>query len=272
VVAISDSSLQGSSSVATIPIELWSQDNLRALLQFSVSRIDKPPSQPKETSSHRQRLRELKLIFKDSPLFTTARRERIADQMEDFYLYLKGIGFEPPKEVPPLGTGPFAASASITPGPAYWGSLIIANKSVDDPLMIHSAYARYACPEILKAFTLTELVNSYRMSASLICNVYYVDSFNNHDPQLLNPKSDTDAWVAALWEIRTACGRGFTDTALLYAIKSFDDEGGVHSASTAKSFSEYFSGRFRSGESVADNQFHNLKTVNDILRKRQLIP
>lgn len=48
--------------------------------------------------------RKLKLISKSSPLFTPARKERIADQMEASYRYLLKVGFDAPTEVPPIGT------------------------------------------------------------------------------------------------------------------------------------------------------------------------
>jgi hypothetical protein len=42
----------------------------------------------------------------------------------------------------------------------------------------------------------------------------------------LSPNNGIDNWVGALWDVRKACGKEFTDSALLYALKAFDDEGG----------------------------------------------
>ncbi len=258
--------------IHTIPARIYR--DARVITIPNVPASSPPPyAYRRVTRSTKTPGRQLKLIFKDSPLFTAARKESIADQMEEFYLYLKGIGFDPPTQVPPLGTGPIAASAGIFPGPAYWGSISIAEKSVDDPLMVHSAYAQYAFPVILNASTPGELTFRYRLPASLICHVYYVDSFDNHEPTSLNPgASDTGAWVAALWEIRRVYGRSFADSALMYAIQSFDDEAGVTSARQEESFSQYFYHRFSFGEQVVDNQFKKLKAINDILRRRNLIP
>ncbi len=47
---------------------------------------------------------EVVMIFKASPLFTEPRKERITKIVDDYRHYLMRVGFEIPKEVPPLGT------------------------------------------------------------------------------------------------------------------------------------------------------------------------
>lgn len=195
--------------------------------------------------------------------------------MENFYLYLTKIGFELPREVPPLGTANFAGGAFLSPGPIYWSQLTISEKSIDDPRSAQSAYARYAFPTLLGADNPANLSRGlswdHRIRASWVCEKYFISSFNDKEPSL-SPGNGIDNWVGALWDIRKACHKAFTDSALFYALKSFDDEGGRNPQQENKPFDEYFAGTFTMGVSVVDNNGRNLATINAILRGRKLIP
>jgi len=62
--------------------------------------------------------RPLALTFTDSPLFTRARKERIVDEWSAFYRYLDGVGFDLPKDVPPLRTTPGNAMTMASTQPS----------------------------------------------------------------------------------------------------------------------------------------------------------
>jgi len=48
------------------------------------------------------------LIFKESSLFTGERKARLSNEVNAFYRYLAEIGFNLPKEAPPLTRAPHA--------------------------------------------------------------------------------------------------------------------------------------------------------------------
>jgi hypothetical protein len=106
--------------------------------------------------------------------------------MEKFYLYLTKVGFDLPKEVPPLDTARFAGAVFLSPGPIYWGHLAISEKSIDDPKSAQPAYARYAFPALLGAYDPANLSRGlsgdHRIRASWICEKYFVSSFNDKEP------------------------------------------------------------------------------------------
>jgi hypothetical protein len=253
-------------------------DLIRSAVQEAIAKVAQPPpnaqgqaASPPKTRPTNPKARELKLIFKESPIFTAERKEDITNQMELFYDYLVRVGFDPPREVAPLGVAETASGGGVFPGPAYWAQLIIAEKSIDNPLMIHNAYARFAFPLMLNAWNPGAPGWQFRMPASWVCIGYYVDSFDNKQPRALNTQSVVDPWLGALWDIRMSFGSSFADRTLFYAVKSFDDEGGTSSAQEARSFRDYFVGRILFGETVLDNQFKNYEGVTRILEARGLL-
>ena len=212
---------------------------------------------------------ELKLIFKDSPIFTPARKQQISNEMEAFYRYLVGLGFDAPKEVPPIGIslGKGTVSTFVFPGPVYWQSIGIGEHSVDDPIAIRKVYANYAFRTMLRAYSHSLPDKTHRVFAGLVFSDYFVYSFSIKDPPL--PQDGMDDWVQALWDIRKKFGQDFTDRALFFTFKAFDDP---REKDAGEEFNAYFFGMFLTGAEVVDYQFQKLTSIGEILRAHRLIP
>jgi energy-coupling factor transporter transmembrane protein EcfT len=63
----------------------------------------KPPPDIKPESERHRPPPQLSLIFKNSPLFTPVRKERITIEIETFYKYLVQLGLNAPSDIPQLG-------------------------------------------------------------------------------------------------------------------------------------------------------------------------
>ena len=93
-----------------------------------------PAPRPPTHSDSVLPVRQLNLIFKDSLLFTPARRDQIQTQLDRFYAYLTGVGFELPQDIPPIGTRPGKAISMSygSTGRVYDADLRIPEQSIDD--------------------------------------------------------------------------------------------------------------------------------------------
>jgi hypothetical protein len=211
--------------------------------------------------------RALNLTFKDSPSLTPRRKERITDHMEAFCRYLVNVGFDAPKDLPPIGVSDTAGDTFVLPGPLHWQAIYMSEKSIDDPLSAHRAYARYAFSAMLDALNWNRPDRQHRILASWVFVDYFVSVFSGKRPKLTS--GGTHNWVGALWEVRQECGEYFADKTLLFTLRAFDDPS---DKDPKQEFDQYFFERFRSGESVVDNRLFHLPKIREILRRRGLPP
>jgi hypothetical protein len=218
---------------------------------------------------------ELKLLFKLSPLFTEQRKARIAEWMGQFYLYLKQIGFDPPSELPPLGTvgasngGKMHGGVTIHSfgGSIYDEVIIIADGDIDSPELIRRAYSDYAFEDIFGVFTGPN-EPGFKFDSAVVYSGYYMCSFANKDLFANRPLSDNvSKWTRALWQIRSAHGKSFTDQALFYAIKRK-----LPVEPSDKEFNTFFACKFIWGVRVIENNSRetNIKNINAILKANGL--
>lgn len=214
------------------------------------------------------------LIFKDSSLFTSTRKGNIRNKMESFYQYLVMVGFDPPKEVPPIGTGETGGSARIIPGPVYWSHISINAKHIDDPLAIVEAYAMFAFGDMLHAGDPNWRDSGQRTIASWILSEYFSASFLGRTPKIIS--TGRVRWVNAIWTIRQKFGREFTDKVMLFMLKSFNDSA-TEDIRTRKDtmsedeFDKSFATHFLFGESVADNNMARYEQIARILKDNGLL-
>ncbi len=197
--------------------------------------------------------RELKLIFKESPALTRARQNHIADEMEAFYQYLAKIGFHAPTTVPPIGVSASAASTSFGSYPAdpvYERTLYIGKNSVDDPAAIRAVYGDYAFPLLLNVYGQSSNVYFNRSWTASILSMYFNESFSSK--KHLNADASFNGWPGALWEIRSTCGKEFTDRALFYAVGA-PEPPSESPDPQMQHFNEYFRSRLMRGEIVVDD-------------------
>jgi len=211
VTAFADGVLYTGFQTITVPPQYGSPDNLRATLQFSVS-SDNPLS-PVAI--------KVRLIFKDSPIFTPERKERIARQIDDFRNYLVALGFDVPVEVPPLDVsiGNNFVIGGTDPS-IYYQTIGIGEKRIDDPMAVRYVFAAYLFPVLMGGKDLSKRDYLFRDFAAHVFATYFSWSFSN---KTWDTPPRANSWERALWEIRQCCGQDFTDRTLFYMFKTLSD-------------------------------------------------
>ncbi len=224
---------------------------------------------------------ELKLIFKDSPLFTPERKKRISTEINAFKNYLAGLGFEIPNEAPQFGISetpppPFNISSgrtyrhtfmgppcgkatqhSISGGANFLEDITIIDKDIDNLAMWRRAYAEHV---FWRIFRCSNLENEFWTGIVSVFVNYLAGSYANQRPQ--NIEGEKDLIINTLWDIRDNCNQDFTDRALFHTSKVKFQEG--------EDFDKCFLDCFSRGLAVVDNGFHNVPKINEILYKYDL--
>ena len=118
----------------------------------------------------------MNIYFKNSPLFTQRRKDRIASRMESFYTYLEELGLTAPKDIPPIAVGNSYSNALIYPGPLYLGTVTMPEKDIDDPETPVYVYAMYCFPVMMDV--LGNYLDDRRLRAAWIFQTYFVSSFS----------------------------------------------------------------------------------------------
>jgi len=211
----------------------------------------------------------VKFDFK-AGLFTGAQKERMRREIDSIYGYLTDVGFECPKEMPPLRIG--GVAGFVIPGPVYWSSVSINAKDIEDPVAVANVYARFAFRSILHGSDPSRWDSGDREMASWIFGEYFPHGAAGRTPKTASADSIM-IWVNAIWDVRKRFGKEFADMAMLYTSKAFDDSTAAdanvkRSTSSKEDFDKYFARAFLFGESVSDNNMGNYNEVATILRKR----
>jgi hypothetical protein len=207
---------------------------------------------------------EIKLEFKNSPLLTLMRRNKIKNELNTFRNYLIGIGFEVPKETPPFGIGGkgkgWQRATGPTDEPTFYGNIYINSGSIDDLAIWRSAYAHYVFNRVFqnKFKTMEQhLISGWTIA---VFTDYFISSYANKRPK---NNGGMNGWVNALWDIREACGKEFVDKSLYYSSKNEDKN--------EKDFNKYFSNGLFFGAYVMDNDFKGRLKITEILREHKLL-
>jgi hypothetical protein len=211
---------------------------------------------------------EVSLIFKESALLTPERKQRITEEINNFYLYLKGLGFPVQKEVPPLGVSAsnFQAMSGVFPGTIYDQHILLPKNSLDNLDAIRKVYASYVFRTLFGTFGPNSLESQDRANDEItaaLYEVYYASSAVNRD---LDSNNDWrgHVWMEALWEIRQKMGKDFTDRAMFYTYKTWDPK------PIPGDFEAKFWTRFLAGVWVIDNNGTSIGTVGTILAKHHI--
>lgn len=230
---------------------------------------------------------QVKLIFKDSPLFTPKRKQKITVDIDAFRKYLIGLGFDVPKEIPPIGTsaGKGWTMAFSSNGPIFYDSIMIGDKEIDNPESWRRATANHFFMKIFPWHSTDDIdIELARTWTIWIFAEYFASSYANKRPK---QSHGMNGWVDVLWDIRDSCGKDFTDGSLFYASKididkeRKDNRGtstpnkppstGTNTKEFAQDFNKYFSERFISGSFVLDNNLRNRQKILKILRQYNFI-
>jgi hypothetical protein len=196
----------------------------------------------------------VKMTFKGSPLFTPARKEKVQRIMNDYYKYLRSIGFDLPTEIPPLGLTPKGSImlGGGSQGPAYYSSLRIPEDTVDSADTLRFIYSSYAFNRMLvwpDAYKtgLSRVEAEGDEKGAWIFECYFPSSFAGKD--ICERTTPGHEWFDVAWEVRKKYGKDYTDGLMAYTAIMW---GGVPAKYT-DNFDKFFRYKLASGESVKDN-------------------
>lgn len=229
-----------------------------------------PTVPPTKTNGHLGRDRvppQAKLIFKASPLLTSARRMRIQGEVDDYYRYLSSIGFDTPKEIPPVGVRPGKVTfrSSGYPGTIYSEELMLPGDYLDDKRRVIAAFSIWIFDKLFMPNPSD--LNGFLFTSAIIFSNYYYADFNNVPPSAPRRDALGDKWISAIWDIRQKHGREFANKSLFYTFKQWH----VPVENQAdENFDMYFGRRFMIGVDVEDNMRQHLESVTQILKARRI--
>lgn len=209
--------------------------------------------------------------FKDSPLFTPQRRKKIEIELDDYYRYLENLGFDLPKEIPPLGVSPAhgAILAGGSEGPVYYSSLVIPEDSLDSRTIVPTVYSSYAFNRILvwpnaRNPNISRAEAENDEVAAWIYACYYPASFTGQSA--CDKSTPGHKWVDAMWDVRQKYGREYADSLMCYTLKMWRDIPSKY----MDSFDRFFRYRLVAGETVKDNSADRYRELNGIFKQHEI--
>jgi hypothetical protein len=158
--------------------------------------------------------------FTSSLLWTEQRKRTVITQIEAFDKYLEVLQISIPAKLPLISILEGKTSVDTYGSPKdipFAGHIGMATMALD-PLNIRRRYAQYVfrialdpSPPTTMSHTLDDhmRISSNLQWTSLIYAEYFAGSSLDRQPLVADPYG----WEPALWEIRTACGKDFTDRA-----------------------------------------------------------
>jgi hypothetical protein len=207
---------------------------------------------------------EVALIFKESPLFTTERKVQLSNEVNAFYHYLAEIGFDLPKEAPPLGVGAGTSLSYVFPGTVYDASMFIPGDDIDNLDNIRCMYSLFLFSYLFRwGEPLLDPQAFVMRSVGVFADYYRASFVNRHS---IYPGSSVARLETALWDIRRIHGKHFVDRAMFFTFKRWGPP-----LSTEVDFDSFFTLRFLIGEAVIDNLGQHDGPVRSVLRQRGLL-
>jgi hypothetical protein len=207
------------------------------------------------------------ITFKDSPLLTQKRRKNIEIDLDDFYRYLKNVGFDFPKDIPPIGVSP-SHSVMLSGGgggPAYYSSLIISEDVLDTPGIVRTVYAAYTFNRIL-VWPDAWRPNQPRAQAeddevaAWVYACYFPRSFGGQET--CDSNAPGHKWIDAMWAVRRKYGQEYADSLMCYTLKMWRDTPSKY----AENFDRFLRYRLAVGETVKDNSADRYFELNGIFQ------
>ncbi|MBZ5699031.1 MAG: hypothetical protein LAN18_10855 [Acidobacteriia bacterium] len=196
----------------------------------------------------------IKMTFKSSPVLTERTQRKIIWQINQYYLYLKKIGFELPAEIPPLGVSPSHGiiSGGGSPGPTYYSSLIISEDAINNSSVLISIYSIYTFNRALV------WPDAYRRGisraeadddevAAWILSCYFSASFSGRN--VCQKDTPGYKWVDAMWDVRKSYGQDYADGLMCFTEMMWKNL----PAKYVDTFDKFFRYKLIAGESVKNN-------------------
>jgi len=217
------------------------------------------------SSTQTKEVNDIRAVFEESRLFTSARKERLIRDVNDFHQYLAQLGFDLPTDAPSLGVshaGRCGWFAGGFPGTIYEEKTIyIPSEGMDNPEGITFAYAQYVFASIFHKFLHDP--ENHRLTAFRVFHHYYCASSANRKYKI-DPNSKISNLENTLWDIRDLYGKQFMDRAMFYTLDRWESD-----IAKDANFETFFTARFLVGESVVDTgQQH--EQIRKLLEERSL--
>lgn len=210
----------------------------------------------------------LKFIgFAPSQFRNAGRELQIQSAMEEYYKYLKRIGFEPPTLVPMIGIvegergtvgGVYGVGSS-----AYALHMGVPINSIANGEGSRQAYGQYAFNVLLGYRTEgggPEWPNRFELAWLL--PEYYNASFTGKIP------STDNKWLATLFEIRKNCGKESMDTTLFILSKLIDEP--FYRIKEKQDFTSWFRARLHNSFMQANTSDKNISKFVAIMQRWDL--
>lgn len=225
-----------------------------------------------------------KLIFKDSPLFTSHRQRVITKYFLNSRAYLVGVGVDVPKEFPPIGVETdktMAPHVSSSSGPSYHDTIWMKADQLDNPRMIIQSYFGYVFYTILMKPMIqkfqaqpagqslnaeTQKEDEYRWFAELVIFQYFTWSFwdKRDKEETVCPYHQSPMPVSYLWGIRDRYGKRFTDRLVAYTTKEISDNPSI---GPTERFPDWFVRSMTNANSVVDNKAEKMFAIREMLNQ-----
>ena len=225
------------------------------------------PTQNRAPNTPKAPAPEIKLIFKDSPLLTEARKRNITKAINEAYSYLVNLGFPLEKEVPPLCVSPYnvQSMSGVFPGTIYERQIYLPHNSLDDPNTIRRVYLSYVFGMLFHSIDGGALSDqATRTTVAFLFTDYCASSIAGKN--LDSGEWRGHNWMQAVWEIRQRQGQAATDRYMYYAYRTWD----VDPTKPSGAFEDVFLTRFLAGVWIKDNFGTSIASVEPILGKYKL--
>ena len=230
---------------------------------------------------------ELKITFKYSKAFTSARKARIRKEMNSIRSYLMHIGFDIPTE------GPALSYLDENDPPGHLGtsrswSITLGTASVDDPATIRLLYTRFVFRRLFKVLEISDedltqmfaaprstgtgdflLKSNMNDEASRIFANYFLSDYSGHIIALqpINKyTNEVNDWLLCFWEMRNGIDRDFTNNTLLFTYKYFFQPEPRENGNPMITPNVYLWTRFVRGEQEADSHNEHRERIQEIFK------
>jgi len=219
---------------------------------------------------------DIRLVFKESPLFSWWVRRRITHDVARFRQYLLALDIAVPMDTPPLDV--YDTQRMVAAPLLYRGSLGIARERIHDRMAATGVYADYVfgrlalmTPEQAQEFfTATppyfrdeksRFFLGSRVTMSDICSRYFNWSFWER-----KPADALDSWEFTLWDIHEQLGGEFTDKLVANAMKVILD-----SPTEARDFGvnwdSYLSHSLKLADSIVESDERRWPAIEAVLKQ-----
>jgi hypothetical protein len=237
---------------------------------------------------------KLKLMFKDSPLFTPERRKIITKDVNGFAAYLAQLGIPIPNDIPPIGVdtaNPKAAGWSFntqSDNKYYYNKFTLQQGMLDDREKVTEAFCNFVIgrfmykppaliPNLDKitqqefwdaTHTPEQMDRTYRWMASVTLTQYLNHSYWNlpfaKNQQPVCPDQGTALAGEYFWRIRKQLGKEFADKLAIFTLRAVVDKPYEDSN---QHYKQYFYERLKMADSVIDNENSRMPAIDAILKE-----